>query len=127
MIEQRKVIRLETLAGVAIKGLKQGQALLKDISVTGCRAECPKDAGVEKNSHCILEIIPEEKTSIKSFELLAEAKWVKNGLESMEIGFFILEFPKDLQFQYYVDYLAWRYAQEGRNIGVKNTGNYPAG
>ena len=119
MIEQRKALRLDTLARVTIKGLEEREFFLKDISVTGCRAECACNAAIEKNTQYQVEIFPESGSKIEAFEFLAESKWVKIGAESSEIGLSIIQFPQGVQFQYYVDYLAWRYAHGISITGAK--------
>ena len=117
MIEQRKALRLDTLARVTIKELKEEEILLKDISVTGCRVECPDETEIKLNNQYNVEISPERGSKIEAFELMAEPKWMNTGVNSLEIGLSIIQFPQGLQFQHYVDYLAWRYSN-----GISITG-----
>ena len=117
MIDQRKTMRMDTLARVVIKGHNNEEILLRDISVTGCRLGCPLNTQIELNIRYFLEIVPEGITKIDAFELIVESKWKKDCSDSFDIGFFILEFPRGIQFQNYVDYLSWRY-----NQGISFTG-----
>ena len=122
MAEQRKNKRYGTSAKVRIEGTQDENTMLKDISVTGCRVECPSYAEVEINSQYNMEIIPESTAKIGAFKLLVESKWIKTGGNSYEIGFFILKSPEGKQFQRYVDYLSWRYSQGNSITGENNVG-----
>lgn len=85
-----------------------GSALLKDISVSGCRIEHTMMINVEKGKRYTLRIKPESSAKVAEFDLEAEACWVKAGNCACEAGFSIAESPKGRAFQRYVDYLAYR-------------------
>lgn len=120
MTEQRKTVRVPVYASVNVEGLEDEKSLLKDISITGCRVLCPTTTKIELRTKYRLEITPEADAKIDLFDLFAEAKWIRACANSFEIGFFILESPKGEQFQHYVDYLSYRYAN-GNSI---SGGNY---
>ena len=117
MIEQRKNTRFETLAKVKIKEIGKEEFTLKDLSVTGCKVECPIDKDIMPNMRFKLKIIPESAAEIDSFSISAEAKWVRVGVCTCEAGFLFLESPKGKQFQRYVEYLSWRYSQGQSKTG----------
>ena len=117
MFEHRKSPRYQTLAKARIKGVSEGETLLKDISVTGCCVECTIYAEIKPNVRYLVEVIPESAARIEMFELLAESMWIRPGNYSHEIGFFIIESPKKKQFLNYVDYLSWRYSQGNSMTG----------
>jgi hypothetical protein len=119
MVEQRKNTRYQTTARAIIKGVSTEEALLKDISVTGCCLETAAFTEIKPNAHYTLKIIPESAAEIDLFFLSVEAKWKVNRADSFEFGFDIVKSPKRKQFQNYVDYLSWRYSQ-----GNSMTGNY---
>ena len=108
MPENRKTPRFQSIAHVRIPGLSGGENVLKDISITGCCVECVAAADVQPDTQYHIEIQPEKVSNIGKFELTVESKWIQNGEQSTEIGFFILASPKGRQFQHYVDYLAYR-------------------
>jgi len=110
MDELRKNTRYQTLARAKIKGVNEGETLLRDISVTGCHVECTNYSEITLNKQYKLEVIPESAANIGVFEFLAESKWIRTGNYSCEIGFSIVESPKKKHFQRYVDYLSWRYS-----------------
>ena len=110
MNEQRKNVRFQTLAKASIKEANEGEILLKDISVLGCRVECTTRAGIELKKHYKLEVIPESVSKVLSFDLLVETMWIRTGNYACEIGFAIVESPKGKSFQRYVDYLSWRFS-----------------
>jgi len=110
MKELRKNARYKTLAKIKIKEYGEEEFTLKDISVTGCRMECPTEKEITPQKHFTLEIIPESEAKIESFFLDTESKWIRLKGNSCEAGFSITESPKGKQFQRYVDYLSWRYS-----------------
>ena len=113
MSDQRRNVRYQTLAKASIKEANEGEILLKDISILGCRVECTTKTGIEKNSRYRLDVIPENASKIGSFDLLVETKWIRTGSYACEIGFLIVESPRRKLFQRYVDYLSWRSSQDG--------------
>ena len=117
MNEQRKFFRYKTLAKARIVEVSEGEALLKDISITGCLVECTSYAGIETNKQYNLEVKPETAAKIGTFELLVETKWMRAEAYSCEIGFAIVKSPKGKLFQRYVDYLSWRYSQGNSMTG----------
>ena len=117
MIEMRKNIRYHTLAKARIEGAFEGETLLKDISITGCRVECTSYAEIKLHSRYRVEIIPEDTANVGMFDLLAESTWIHTEGYSCEIGFMIIEFPRKKLFQRYVDYLSWRYSQGNSMVG----------
>jgi hypothetical protein len=118
MIDQRKNTRYQTIARAIIKGASAEEAMLKDISITGCRLETAAFADIKPKKHYKLKIIPESAAEINLFFLSVEIKWKVARGNSFEYGFDIVKSPKKKQFQNYVDYLSWRYSQ-----GNSMTGN----
>jgi hypothetical protein len=108
MFQQRKDLRYRTLAKAQMAGIFEGDALLRDISITGCCIECTMQVDISPNFQYKLEIIPENAAKIGKFELLVESRWVRHGKYACEVGFSIVESPKGKLFDRYVDYLAWR-------------------
>jgi hypothetical protein len=120
MIEQRKNERYETFAKVTIKGIKRKKFVLRDVSVTGCRIECPANAEIMPNMQFSVQITPENDAKIESFFLAVESKWVRVDINICEAGFVIINLPKGKQFQRYVDYLSWRYSHGNSMTGVSD-------
>ena len=96
------------MSQVQIAKILEGENLLKDISVTGCRVECTIVPDIHVNSQYKLKIEPEAISRINSFMLETECKWIRSDGYSTEVGFNIISSPKGRQFQNYVDYLAYR-------------------
>jgi hypothetical protein len=107
--ENRKNQRFPSVAKVRIPKVFSGEALLKDISVTGCHIECPTHVDIKENSKSKLTVYPEENTEIGCFKLLVECKWIHSGDCSCDIGFDIKKTPGKKNFERYVDYLSWRH------------------
>jgi hypothetical protein len=108
MLDNRKNLRYRTLANARIPGILDGENLLKDLSVTGCRLECTACASIKPDNQYQIEILPESAAKIGSFELTAQVKWVRFGEYASEVGFIITASPKGKLFQRYVDYLEYR-------------------
>jgi hypothetical protein len=110
MVFERKSKRLITLATALIEDAFSGEALLKDISVSGCRLEHTANIGVVIGSQYTLTIKPEPASKISGFDILVEARWIEAGNCTCEAGFSIVESPKGKPFQRYVDYLDYKAA-----------------
>jgi hypothetical protein len=108
MFENRKHIRYPTLARAIIPEIFDGEALLKDISITGCCVEYTMFVDVQPNVQYKVRILPDSAARVDPFDLFVESRWVRAGGYSCEIGFAITTSPKGRDFQRYVDYLAWR-------------------
>ena len=110
MTNKRENSRHSTLARARIPSVFDGEALLKDLSITGCCIEYNTSLDVKSNTEYSMEIIPEKAAQIESFKLLVASRWIKSGTFSCEIGFSIVSPPKGKLFQRYVDYISWRSA-----------------
>jgi hypothetical protein len=108
MFDKRKTARYPTLARALLPAVFDGEALLKDLSITGCCVEYTMFVDIKVNAKYTLKIIPDSAAKIAPFELEVESRWVRAGGYSCEIGFNIIVSPKGRDFQRYVDYLAWR-------------------
>jgi hypothetical protein len=108
MFENRKNVRYPTLARAVISAIHDGEALLKDLSITGCRVEYTMFVDVEPDTQYTVQILPDSAARIESFDLSVESRWVHADGYSCEIGFSITASPRGREFQRYVDYLAWR-------------------
>jgi hypothetical protein len=86
----------------------EGEALLKDISITGCCIECTMQVDIKPHREYKIEILPESTANIGKFELAVESRWVRVSAYSCEAGFAVIASPKGKLFQRYVDYLSWR-------------------
>ena len=110
MVEGRKSPRYHALATVRIRGVLEGDNLLKNLSITGCCVECTAYTEIRPQMQYNLEIEPESAAGIGEFVLPVECRWIRGGGYSSEIGFSIVSSPKGRLFQRYVDYLAYRSA-----------------
>jgi hypothetical protein len=111
MFKERKAVRYSSLATAQLPGIFDGEVLLKDISITGCRLESTIIVDLLPNSRCTMKVLPEPIAKIKNFDLVVECRWVKSGNYSCEFGFSIVESPKGKFFQRYVDYLSYHSQQ----------------
>ncbi|MDR2418997.1 MAG: PilZ domain-containing protein [Treponema sp.] len=112
MQERRKNIRYHTIGRARIPAVFEGDMLLKDLSITGCRIQCAKHLDLQLNTRYAIQIIPESVVKTGSFELLVESRWIHSREDSCEAAFMVVESPKGKQFESYVDYLAWRSESE---------------
>jgi hypothetical protein len=114
MFTDRKSKRFPAFATVVMRNVFIGSALLKDISVSGCRIEHTMMIDVEKGRRYTLRIQPEPSANIKEFDLMVEARWVEARDCAFEAGFSVAMSPRGRAFKRYVDYLAYRNCTEGQ-------------
>ena len=107
--ENRKSRRFPSIAKVKIPKVSSGEALLKDISVTGCRIEYTMQVDIKENSNYTLTIYPEDSIEIGCFDLLVECKWIHSDNYVCDIGLDIKKSPGKRDFDRYVDYLSYRH------------------
>ena len=107
-MNKREYSRHSTLAYARIHGLFNGEALLKDLSITGLCIEHTALIDIKPQTDYTIEIIPEKASQIESFELVVSSRWIKTSPYACEIGFAIVSSPKGKLFQRYVDYISWR-------------------
>jgi hypothetical protein len=107
MFESRRNFRYASSARAIIEGLHEGEALLRDISVTGCRLEFSAAIAFGPNQAFWITVYPEMKADISAFEIEATPVWSRADYDSFEVGFNILASPRGKAFLRYVDYLAW--------------------
>jgi hypothetical protein len=108
MAIKRKSVRFPAHARARIPRVLEEDALLKNLSITGCCIECTTMVNIQLDTVYKMEIIPEAASNVGSFELSVESRWIHMGGYSCEMGFMISSFPKGKLFQRYVDYLSWR-------------------
>ncbi len=107
MTELRKNVRYPSYARARVDELFAGDAVVKDLSVTGCRLEFTAAVAFSRETPCRITIVPEDKSAIDSFQIEARAQWSRASYDTFEIGFAIETSPKGKAFQRYVDYLSW--------------------
>jgi hypothetical protein len=108
MFEKRKNTRYPTLARALIPKVSDGEALLKDLSITGCCIEYTMFVDIKSNEEYTIQILPDSAAGIGSFEIQVSCRWIRMSGYSCEIGFAISISPKGRDFHRYVEYLAWR-------------------
>ena len=117
MPEKRKNQRYKTQAQARIPNILEGENVVRDISITGCCIEYPVIeysvlTEIKPETVYQMEIMPEKNAKINNFVLEVEVKWLRSIGNSGVIGFSVVASPKGKEFQYYVDYLAYRSSQQ---------------
>jgi hypothetical protein len=108
VLDKRRAPRFSSLAQARIAGLDTGEALLRDLSITGCRLEFSAAVAFPVGLPVRLLVVPETNAAVEPFDLEVETVWCHAGYDSYEVGFAIRTSPKGRSFKRYVDYLAWR-------------------
>jgi hypothetical protein len=90
------------------------EALLKDISVSGCCVTSDDFLDVVPKTRYIIDITPEKGAHIEKFELDIESRWIRTNKLFSESGFIIAIRPEDRRLEQYVEYLAKRAARNSR-------------
>jgi len=111
----RHYSRYPAIAHALVPELIPAEAVLRDLSVTGCRLEFSAAVACGLGTQYRVTIIPEARASIETFNLDAEVRWSRSEYDAFEVGFSIVISPKGKAFLRYVDYLAYR-ASEGSSI-----------
>jgi hypothetical protein len=110
MFEKRKHARYPAIARACIPGALEGEALLKDLNITGCCIEYTFFVDIKPDTYYKIVVFPDSASNIEKFELDVECRWIRTADHSCEIGFSVTASPKGKAFRRYVDYLAWRSA-----------------
>ncbi len=113
----RQCSRYSAMAHALVSELIPAEAVLRDLSVTGCRLEFSAAVACGLGTRYRVTIIPEARASIETFDLDAEVRWSRSEYDAFEVGFSIVISPKGKAFLRYVDYLAYR-ASEGNPIQI---------
>ena len=111
MNELRRCPRYPSFARARVAGFHEGDALLRDLSITGCRLEFSAAIAFSLQQRCRITVMPEDRASVEAFDLEASALWSRADYDTFEIGFTIEASPKGKSFERYVDYLAWKAGQ----------------
>jgi hypothetical protein len=117
----RQCSRYSAMAHALVSELIPAEAVLRDLSVTGCRLEFSAAVACGLGKLYRVTIIPEARASIETFDLDAEVRWSRSEYDAFEVGFSIVISPKGKAFLRYVDYLAYR-ASEGNPIQISANG-----
>ena len=110
MFQSRSSTRFTSLARARVSGLSEGEALLKDLSVLGCRLEFSAAVAFSPDHRYRIQVLPEAPAGVDLFEFEAAPRWSRADYDSFDIGFSITASPKGKAFQRYIDYLSWRSA-----------------
>jgi len=116
MFESRSTTRYSSLARAQIAGLAEGEALLMDLSVTGCRLEFSAAVAFDRSRRYRIQVLPESPAKIEEFILEAEPRWSRADYDYFDIGFAIVASPKGKALLRYIDYLAWRSETSGSAV-----------
>jgi hypothetical protein len=107
MFQDRKYRRYSSLAAASIPAVFEGEAILKDLSVTGCRIEISAGFHTKPGSRHTMTILPEAASGVEEFEIDVEVCWIHPENYNCEVGFSIVKSPRKKFFQRYVDYLVF--------------------
>ena len=105
MFIKRDNERYTSHARVRMPGILEGDALLRDFSISGCCIESTIRIDVTLHKTYTLEIIPEKASDVKKFAISAEVRWIRTVDYTFYVGFFIAVSPKGKLFQHFVDYI----------------------
>ena len=107
MFKDRNNIRYSSHAHARMPGIFEGDAILKNFSITGCCIEATTRINITLHEIYVIDIIPEKASKVKKFSVSAEARWLRMVDYSCSAGFYIAASPKGKFFQYFVDYISY--------------------
>jgi hypothetical protein len=99
---------------VYLNDLPDGQACLKDISLSGGCITSNDFLDMVPKTRYVLCIVPEQEANIEKFELDVESRWIRTSKRFSESGFVVIVRPNNMKLEQYVDYLSRRDAQDDR-------------
>jgi hypothetical protein len=91
--QKRRSVRYRSRALARIPDAFEDQAIVKDISTTGCCIEYERHVSIKPHHMYILHIFPESNAQTEKFELLVESRWSLFRGNACEIGFSIISSP----------------------------------
>jgi hypothetical protein len=110
VIQKRKDPRYALSAGITIEGF-EGEALLGNISVSGCFLESITYVGLKPTQIYKAKIIPNPEDGIEAFNLSLELNWTKSSEAFFEAGFSLGDGKTSPQLERYVKLLHSRGVQ----------------
>jgi hypothetical protein len=107
---QRNSARYSSLATIAINGGLKVSGMVKDISITGCRAEFEKCLDLDRTESYVVRIFPERESGIGAFGLHCRVAWMNTARNGCAIGFFLEKSSNLREFQSYLDFIAYAHS-----------------
>jgi hypothetical protein len=108
--------RYDSLALVRVNGF-EGQALLKNVSVTGFCMQSKTYANFTPGNKYTMQIFPEKSTGLRTIETEVEVRWIRSEVSKFEVGFLITQLAAGREMEKYVDYLK-DHPEMGKAAGI---------
>jgi hypothetical protein len=105
--------RYDSYALVKVNGF-EGQALLKNISLTGFCMQSKTYANLTPGTTYSISILPEASSGLKAIAADVEVRWVRSEVSNFEVGLFITKPSAGREMEKYVEYLAGAAKAAGR-------------
>jgi hypothetical protein len=96
--------RYDSYALVKVNGF-EGQALLKNMSITGFCMQSKTYANLTPGSVYSISIMPEASSGLKAIEAEVEVRWVRSEVSNFEVGLLVTKPSPGREMEKYVDYL----------------------
>jgi hypothetical protein len=101
--------RYDSLALIRVNGF-EGEALLKNISVTGFCMQSKTYANLTPGNKYIMRVFPEDSSGLDAIEAEVEVRWVRSEVSKFEVGLLVSKYTGagGKNMEKYVDYLKTR-------------------
>jgi hypothetical protein len=83
--------RYDSLALVRVNGF-EGEALLKNISVTGFCMQSKTYANLTPGNKYIIRLFPEDSAGLEAIESEVEVRWVRSEVSKFEVGLLVTKY-----------------------------------
>jgi hypothetical protein len=101
--ETPRAPRYDCAARISIEGL-EGEAVMRNVGPGGFRIESGTSTAIAVHTRCSVRIDPEDGSGIRSFDLEAEVRWIRNNEDGLSAGFLVAGSLADGSFESYVEY-----------------------
>jgi hypothetical protein len=96
--------RYDSFAAVRINGF-EGEALLKNISITGFCMESKTYADLGPGKKYLMQIFPEDSTGLPKFDVEVEVRWVRSEVSKFDVGLLLTKTQSRLEMDKYIGFL----------------------
>jgi hypothetical protein len=96
--------RYDSLAAVRVNGF-EGQALLKNISITGFCMQSKTFANLTPGKQYTMYISPEASTGLATIEVEVEVRWIRSEVSRFDVGLLIAKPLLNKTMDTYINYL----------------------
>jgi hypothetical protein len=104
---EEKVVRApryDSFASIRVNGF-EGEALLKNISITGFCMESKTFANLRLGEKYLIQVTPESTAGLVKFEVEVEVRWVRSEVSKFDVGLQLTKTQSHKDLEKYINFL----------------------